>query len=69
MMEIPTELLTNIFTVAVGFILLAILGLLVALLVHTVRMEKAVDESIARKKVAQGQQSARKEASLLVKHS
>jgi hypothetical protein len=68
-MEIQSELLTNIFTVAVGLILLAIIGVLVAFLVHTVRMEKAVDESIARKKADKGHQPARKGASLLVKHS
>ena len=68
-MEIQSDLITNIFTVAVGLILLAIIGLLVAFLVHTVRMEKALDESIARKKAGQGKPSARKEASLLVRHS
>jgi hypothetical protein len=67
-MEIQTELLTNIFTVAVGLILLAIIGLLVALYVHTVRAEKALDKSIALKK-ANRAQPVRKEASLLVKHS
>ena len=68
-MEIHSELVTNIFTVAVGLILLAIICLLVALLVHTVRMEKAVDESIARKKADKGQPSTLKGASLLIKHS
>jgi len=68
-MEIQSELVTNIFTIAVGLILLAIIGLLIALLVHTVRMEKTLDESIARKKAAQGQQAIRKGASLLIKHS
>ena len=69
-MEIQSELMTNIFTVAVGLILLAIIGLLVALLVHTVRMEKALDESIARKKAGQGQPSIHKGAPpLFIKHS
>ena len=69
MMEIQSELITNLFTVAIGLILLAIIGLLVALLVHTVRMEKALDESIARKKASQGQPSVGKGAHLLVKRS
>jgi hypothetical protein len=69
MMEIQTELITNIFTVFVGLILLAIIGLLIALYVHTVREEKALDESIARKKADRGRPSTRGGASLLIKHS
>ena len=68
-MEIQSELVTNIFTVAVGLILLAIIGLLVAFLVHTVRMEKVLDENIAKKKADKGQQPTHKGPSLLIKHS
>jgi len=60
-MEIQSELVTNIFTVAVGLILVAIIGLLVAFLVHTVRMEKSLDENLpGRRLVAANHQLTRK---------
>lgn len=66
-MENQNELLTNIFAAAMGLVLFAIIGMLVALSIQTRRHNKAVEQRIAKS----GASSEGKTKSLqpLVKHS
>ena len=67
-MAFPTELITNIFTVIMVLILVAVIGLLFAMLIETTRQSKQLDQEIAMRK-AKGMGKGHKTSSLLLKRS
>jgi short subunit fatty acids transporter len=67
-MAFPAELITNIFTVIMVLILVAVVGLLFAMLIETNRQSKQLDQEIAARK-AKAMEKGHKTASLLLKHS
>jgi len=67
-MAFPTELITNIFTIITVLILVAVIGLLFAMLIETNRQSKQLDQDIATRK-AKAMEKGHKTASLLLKRS